>query len=404
MRKILNKTFLRWGYQTYKIAEKKLGEANEGGEYESEQGFITLVNKKIFFHAVIIILAILVATNSLQAKSRIDTEGGATDSIILNMLGASDSEEEVITEEGVPDTLNTPATYLPMETAVSALPQMKLQTKEEQEAETESQLATSEGSAAIIKPTISTTAATPRKRMEIIEYTVGEGDTISGIAQEFGISSNSVLWENGLSKYSLIRPGQTLRILPVTGLTHTVKRGENLSAIAKKYQAEVDEIINENNLADAGDIRSGQDLIIPNGIKPAPVQTSYSYSSSQTLLSRIISEPPAGAILDARAGKGHRFPWGQCTWYVAQKRYIPWRGHAKQWVTNARAMGYKIGTEPVPGAIIATKESWWGHVGYVENVTADAVTFSEMNHKGGVGVLNYRTLVKNDRKIVGYIY
>ena len=406
IRKIFNKTILRWGYQIYKITEKRLNNSETGdettSELETEKNFLRLVNKKYFFHAMIIILAVLVATNSLEAKNKIDTEGGTTDSIILNLL-SSEIESEVIIEEGVPDALNTPATYSPGGMAVSALPQMRMKTLEEQEAETTSQLATSEGSAAIMKPAISTTAATPRKRTEIIEYAVQEGDTISGIAQEFGISSNTVLWENGLSKYSLIRPGQTLQILPVSGLTHTVKRGENLSAIAEKYQAEADEVINENKLADASDIKSGQNLIIPNGIKPTPVQSSYAYSSSQTLLSRIISEPPAGAIVDPKAGTGHRFPWGQCTWYVSQKRYVPWRGHAKQWITNARAMGYKIGTEPVPGSIIVTKESWWGHVSYVEKVTADTVTFSEMNHKG-LGVLSYRTLKKTDKKIVGYIY
>lgn len=405
IRKVSNKTFLVWGYRTYKIVDKKLSDSNEeeGAEFSKTKGLVGLINKKYFFHAAIIILAILVATNSLQAKGKIDVEGGTTDSIILSLL-TSGTDNEMIVEVGVPDALNTPATYLPSEAAVSALPQMRPETREEQEAETASQLATSEGVGAIMKPVIATTEATPRKRESIMEYTVQEGDTISGIAHKFGISTNSVLWESGLSKYSLIRPGQTLDILPVTGLTHTVKSGENLSAIAKKYKAEVEEIINENKLADAGDIKKGQKLIIPNGVKPAPVYTSYSYSSSQTLLSRIISEPPAGMIVDAKAGEGHRFPWGQCTWYVAQKRYVPWRGHAKQWITNASRMGYKIGTEPVPGSIIATKESWWGHVGYVENVTADKVSFSEMNHKGGVGVLNYRTLKKNDRKIVGYIY
>jgi len=404
----LSRTFLVWGYQIYRASEKKMRNYNEereavlmdgaGAKGEGLRG----LRRKYFFHGIIIVLAITVATNSLQAQSKIDIEGGTTDSIILNMLGEV-SEEEIIEEGGVPDALNTPATYMPTDAAVKTLPQMRPETREEQEEATVSQLATSEGAAAIMKAVISTTVATPRKRTEVVDYTVEEGDTISGIANRFGISTNTVLWESGLSKYSLIRPGQTLSILPVSGLTHTVKSGENLSAIAKKYKAETEEIINENKLADAGDIKKGQKLIIPNGVQPAPVVTTYAYSSSQTILSRILSEPPAGAIIDPNAGKGHRFPWGQCTWYVSQKRYVPWRGHAKQWIANSSAMGYKIGTEPVPGSIIVTKESWWGHVAYVENVGANTVTFSEMNHKG-VGVLSYRTLKQNDRKIVGYIY
>jgi len=397
---------LVWGYRTYKLIDKKLAdEKKEGaldGEVANRGGFVNLINKKYLFHAAVIFLAVLVATNSLQAKGKIDVEGGSTDSIILNMLGQIE-EDEIIEEEGLPDTLNVAATYISQEAVGSSLPQMKPTTREEQEAETTADLATSEGSAAVMKPVISTTQATPRKRESIISYTVEEGETLSGIAHKFGISTNTVLWENGLSKYSLIRPGQTLDILPVTGLTHEIKSGENLSKIANTYKAEVAEIINENNLADASDIKKGQKVIVPNGIKPAPVATYYSYSSSQTLVSRLISEPPAGAIIDPKAGKGHKFPWGQCTWYVSQKRYVPWRGHAKSWIANASAMGYKIGTEPVPGSIVTTKESWWGHVGYVEKVTATTITFSEMNHKG-VGVLTYRTMKRNDKKIVGYIY
>ncbi len=62
---------------------------------------------------------------------------------------------------------------------------------------------------------------------------IKSGDSVSTIAAEFEISVNTILWENDLSSYSLIRPGKSLRILPVSGISHTVLRGENLSSISK---------------------------------------------------------------------------------------------------------------------------------------------------------------------------
>lgn len=106
-------------------------------------------------------------------------------------------------------------------------------------------------------------------RTEIINYQIQPGDTVSSIAQKFDLNINTVLWSNDLSYYSLIKPGQTLKILPVSGTTHQVKRGESLAAIAKKYQANIDNIIEFNKLADAAAITIGQTLIIPGGVKPS---------------------------------------------------------------------------------------------------------------------------------------
>jgi len=57
-------------------------------------------------------------------------------------------------------------------------------------------------------------------RKEILEYTVQSGDTLSKIAEDFGISLETVLWANDLSKNATISPGQKLIILPVTGALH----------------------------------------------------------------------------------------------------------------------------------------------------------------------------------------
>lgn len=112
-----------------------------------------------------------------------------------------------------------------------------------------------------------------------------------------------------------------------------------------------------------------------------------------------------GAPKMTRPSSVHRFPWGQCTYYVASRRPISFRGHAKSWITNARRAGYTIGTEPMAGAVVQLKEGPYGHVAYVESVSEDGKTFSisEWNYIG-LGKLSKRTLSTESRSIAGFIY
>ncbi len=66
-------------------------------------------------------------------------------------------------------------------------------------------------------------------------YIVREGDTLSGIAQMFDVSVNTIRWANDLKKTDVIKPGQELLILPVSGVQYTVKRGGTLRDIVKQY-------------------------------------------------------------------------------------------------------------------------------------------------------------------------
>ncbi len=120
------------------------------------------------------------------------------------------------------------------------------------------------------------------ERREIKEYLVRPGDTLSGVANKFGISLETILWVNNLTRNSCLLPGQKLTILPVSGVTHLVKKGETVSAIAERYQADVLEIINFNRLSEGGEVFVGDLLIIPNGRMPSkplvystPMASSY---------------------------------------------------------------------------------------------------------------------------------
>jgi surface antigen len=106
-------------------------------------------------------------------------------------------------------------------------------------------------------------------------------------------------------------------------------------------------------------------------------------------------------------GKGpwpNRFAYGYCTWYVANRRYIPWLGNAIDWWPNARPYGYAEGQAPRVGAVMVTRESGYGHVAYVEAVNGDGSwTVSEMNFIGWNQV-SRRTIRPGQVSLVGFIY
>jgi len=126
------------------------------------------------------------------------------------------------------------------------------------------------GSGTISTPTITDGSDSIAPRTEIEKYVVESGDTISVIAEKFGISTSTILWENDLTVRSVLKPGDELTILPVTGIKHTVESGDTLLAIADEYSGEEVKIIEFNRLADSEDIVIGEELIIPDGEKKAP--------------------------------------------------------------------------------------------------------------------------------------
>jgi murein DD-endopeptidase MepM/ murein hydrolase activator NlpD len=107
------------------------------------------------------------------------------------------------------------------------------------------------------------------KSATISVYVVRQGDTLSAVAKMFGVSPNTILWANDLPRGGALKVGQTLTILPVTGVKYTVKKGDTLAGIAKRYGADADEVASFNGL-DEGALSIGAEIIIPDGEVSAP--------------------------------------------------------------------------------------------------------------------------------------
>lgn len=104
-------------------------------------------------------------------------------------------------------------------------------------------------------------------RSQVIEYTVQDGDLLSFIASDYGVSVDSVMWANNLKDADSISPGQHLRIPPITGIIHVATRGDTASSLAKKYTADEGRIIAFNRLPKDGALDVGDEIIIPDGVK-----------------------------------------------------------------------------------------------------------------------------------------
>jgi murein DD-endopeptidase MepM/ murein hydrolase activator NlpD len=115
----------------------------------------------------------------------------------------------------------------------------------------------------------------PRDKVE--NYTVKSGDTLASIGKKFGISVDTIKWANDL-KTDTIKPEQTLKIPPITGVVHTVVSGETIYSIAKKYKIPAQNIVNFifNDFADVDTfaLRAGQVLYVPDGVIE-PEQPKY---------------------------------------------------------------------------------------------------------------------------------
>ncbi len=116
-------------------------------------------------------------------------------------------------------------------------------------------------------------AAEVAEKYTISTYTVRKGDTVALIAKTFGVSPQTVTWANDLKKGAVLKEGDVLVILPVSGVKHTVKRGDTIASIAKKYGGDKDDIVDFNDIALGEPLEVGSTVIVPDGevAEPAPL-------------------------------------------------------------------------------------------------------------------------------------
>ena len=255
----------------------------------------------------------------------------------------------------------------------------------------------------IIKPASIPTSA-PINRMPLT-YSVAAGESLATIAARYGVTVSQIRWSNtNLIASDSVATGQQIIIPPVPGIVVTTKATDTFESLGATYQVDPQVIIDYNRLRTT-QLTAGISLVIPGGVggafppPPALWQLLAHSGTGGSFNAHVV-----GCCLGAYPATG--FPVGWCTWYVATKRNVTWRGDAGYWYANASAQGYPVGPTPKVGAIMVTWESWAGHVAYVEAVNPDGSwVVSEMNWLA-FDVIDQRTIKPGQLggKLVGFIY
>lgn len=77
-----------------------------------------------------------------------------------------------------------------------------------------------------------------RRRSEVIQYVIEEGDTVIGIAERFGLQPNTIAWSNDRPVIQSLRPGRALNIPPVDGVYHRVIGSRSIGEISHSYHVD----------------------------------------------------------------------------------------------------------------------------------------------------------------------
>lgn len=228
--------------------------------------FLLFTNRYVL-HAVLLVISVATIGTQLQTKNATALDAGQR-SLLYTLV--TEGQETFVEEEVRPELLVRDSHYLGSETLEAGLGidfDYDVEHAEEPIADL-----TVPGAIAFQpgadEPGDPSNPPAPT-RTEVETYAVQEGDTVSTIAAKFGVNVATILWANGLTTRSTIKPGQSLRILPTSGVTHTVKKNDTLGKIAQTYKVTVEEIQSYNRLGPDSVLALNEELIIPGGTPPA---------------------------------------------------------------------------------------------------------------------------------------
>lgn len=232
-----------------------------------------------------------------------------------------------------------------------------------------------------------------RPRQEVVKYTVVEGDTVFGIAENFGLKPETILWGNYyilLDDVHALQPGQELNILPVDGTYHEWQQGEGLNGISSYYGVTPEDIINypanQLDIAAIGDfanpnITPGTWLIIPNGRRDfiswsAPLGVTRENPASARVLGPGACDPVSGGAV----GFG-TFVWPANNHSLSGFDYTPSSNH---WGIDIAGNEGEGAYATDAGVIVY---AGWNNYGYGNMIMVDHGLFQSLYaHLSGISV------------------
>jgi murein DD-endopeptidase MepM/ murein hydrolase activator NlpD len=200
-----------------------------------------------------------------------------------------------------------------------------------------------------------------RQRIDILMYTVQAGDSVFGIAEQYSLNPETILFGNFdvlEDDPHTLRPGQELVILPVDGTYYQWESNDTIEGVASDFGVDPEAIIDwPGNRLDPFDptVEEGQYIVVPGGTREfrrwvVPVIPAGSAGVGSALGPGGCSGSYSGAV-----GTGS-FVWPSPMHYVSGNDY--WSGHLA--IDIAAGVGTGISASD-SGVVVF---SGWSTVGY----------------------------------------
>lgn len=172
-----------------------------------------------------------------------------------------------------------------------------------------------------------------RPRVDVITYTVQQGDTLFVIADNYGIKPETLLWGNFdvlEDNPHVLKPGQVLNILPVNGTYYQWSEGDDLTSVAEFFDADAEAILdypgNRFDLASATlnnpGLEPGDWLIIPDGRREIKDWGPPAISRTNPAAARYYGPGFCGSIYEGAIGNG-TFVWPTVARTISGYTYVP---------------------------------------------------------------------------------
>jgi len=181
------------------------------------------------------------------------------------------------------------------------------------------------------------TSIPTRARVDVLVYTVEQGDSLFGIAETFGLKPETILWGNFdtlADNPHTLQPGQELNILPINGTYHEWREGESLIKVAEYYGVDPLEIIQwPGNKIDIYDFdldnpvfAVGQQLIVPGGSRELVDYGPPAITRDNPAIAATYGPGHCGTIYQGSVGVGV-FLWPTTERWISGYDYNPGAGH-----------------------------------------------------------------------------
>ncbi len=188
------------------------------------------------------------------------------------------------------------------------------------------------------------TSPDKREKLIVREHIVKKGETLSHIAQQYGVSIDTICGSSNLKSYHLINVGQVLRIPNKEGILHKMDKGKSLVDIAKKYKVSLEKIVTQNDLKNPDFIAPGRMIFVPDA-KPQNIFDGFLWP----VRSRVITcgygwrrNPFTRANMEFHSGMDIRanYEWVKASKY-GKVTFSGWLGGYGNAVIIAHPDGYK---------------------------------------------------------------